>query len=184
MVWPEKPSTASTSWLWKDSRRISPSVTTGRPARSWSEIAQSTALSSMRLNSAAERSPDASRPRASSNSGGLRRLPTTSARKVPVITVASLAPGRAGGLADALDFFAVRGDQVDEVGDHFVVAGAAGDNVRLGGKAGRTRPEARHGYDVVATLAGELVHARVVEDKVVAGSPKDLRSEEHTSELQ
>src|SRR5918999_3040840 len=79
MVCSPKPSTASTIWLWKESLRISPSVTTGRPARSCSEIAQSTARSSMRLNSAAEISARAKRRLASSSSGGRRRLPTTSA---------------------------------------------------------------------------------------------------------
>src|SRR5215211_2343138 len=82
MVCSPKPSTASTIWLWKDSRRISPSVTTGSPARSWSEIAQSTARSSARLNSAAEIPPSAKRRLASSSSGGRNRLPTTSARAV------------------------------------------------------------------------------------------------------
>src|SRR5918998_2780100 len=86
MVCSPKPSTASTSWLWKDSRRISPSVTTGRSARSWSEIAQSTARSSARLSSAAEISPRAKRRLASRSSGGRRRLPTTSARAVITVS--------------------------------------------------------------------------------------------------
>ena len=42
-----------------DSRRISPSVTTGSPARSCSPMARSTARSSIRLNSAAVRPPAA-----------------------------------------------------------------------------------------------------------------------------
>src|SRR6516225_2551775 len=45
-----KPSTASIIWLWKESRRISPSVTMSSPAASWRETASSTALSSMDLN--------------------------------------------------------------------------------------------------------------------------------------
>src|SRR6516164_8625535 len=45
-----KPSTASIIWLWKESRRISPSVTMSSPATSWRETASSTALSSMDLN--------------------------------------------------------------------------------------------------------------------------------------
>src|SRR5215210_824302 len=82
--------------------------------------------------------------------------------------------GPRGGLADALHHFAVSGDEVDDVGDDPVVAGAAGDHVGLRGEAGRTGPEARDRDDVVATLARELVSARVVEDKVVARPPEDL----------
>lgn len=44
------PSTASTSWLWKDRCRISPSVTTSRPLSSCRRSASSTARSSTRLN--------------------------------------------------------------------------------------------------------------------------------------
>ena len=49
-----KPSTASVSWLWNDVRRISPSVTTSRPAASCAATASSTASSSTRLNSAGD----------------------------------------------------------------------------------------------------------------------------------
>src|SRR6059058_1618247 len=59
--WPHKnasisqspnPSTASVIWLWKESRRMSPSVTMSRPAASCSEMASLTARSSMDLNCA------------------------------------------------------------------------------------------------------------------------------------
>ena len=45
-----KPRTDSVIWLWNERRRISPSVTTSRPASSWSRTAQSTALSSISTN--------------------------------------------------------------------------------------------------------------------------------------
>ena len=74
----EKPSTDSVSWLWNESRRISPSVRTASPAASCRRTASSTAASSMRLNAACEISFRASRSRASMSSGGRSRLPTTS----------------------------------------------------------------------------------------------------------
>src|SRR4051812_1684185 len=78
-VTPSKPSTAATSSDWNDSRRSSPSVTTGRPASSWRRMTSRTARSSIALKAGGSSSPAAWARRASSSSGGRRRLPTGSA---------------------------------------------------------------------------------------------------------
>ena len=74
-----RPLTDSANWLWKERRRCSPSVTTGRPAPSWSLIASSTARSSRALNRACEIRSEATSSRAETSSGGRSRLPTASA---------------------------------------------------------------------------------------------------------
>ena len=73
-----KPSTASVNWLWNDVRRISPSVTTSRPAASCAATAASTASSSTPLNAAGEIVPAARASRAASSARGRSMLPTTS----------------------------------------------------------------------------------------------------------
>src|SRR5829696_3336611 len=152
-----KPSVASTIWLWKDSRRISPSVTTGRPARSCSPMAQSTARSSMRLNSAAESSPAAWRSRVSSSSCGLRRLPTVSARVVSAcFTRTSLAPVRVRrGLRYRLGFepFRVLANEegIGVEGEHHVQSAAG---VLLLGQLERTQQTlGHHGQRPAVVLA-------------------------------
>src|SRR6478752_2555895 len=52
------------------------------PACCWSSMAARTAASSIALSSACVIRPDSNRFRAATNSGGRRRLPTTSARHV------------------------------------------------------------------------------------------------------
>src|SRR5215510_10807402 len=59
-------------------RRISPSVTTSRPASSCRRTAASTARSSMALKAAGVSAPEASCSRAWSSSAGRSKLPTTS----------------------------------------------------------------------------------------------------------
>src|SRR5215472_8106212 len=59
-------------------RRISPSVTTSRPASSCTRTAASTARSSMALKAAGVSAPEASCSRAWSSSAGRSKLPTTS----------------------------------------------------------------------------------------------------------
>src|SRR6266498_482259 len=66
MLTPSKPSTAAVSSLWKESRRSSPSVTTGQPASSCSAITSRTARSSMRLKSLCSSAPASCARRASS----------------------------------------------------------------------------------------------------------------------
>src|SRR6266498_5322907 len=82
MLTPSKPSTAAVSSLWKESRRSSPSVTTGQPASSCSAITSRTARSSMRLKSLCSSAPASCARRASSRYAGRSRLPTCSARAV------------------------------------------------------------------------------------------------------
>ena len=91
IVTPSKPSTAATSSDWKDSRRNSPSVTTGQPGL----LLQPDRRRGRRgprcaLNAARSSSPAAYARRASRSSGGRRRLPTWSAWAVtiPVTLVA------------------------------------------------------------------------------------------------
>ncbi len=72
--------------------RVSPSVTTPRPASSWSFTTSSTAASSMRSISPAPMVPAAWHSRASFNHGGRSRLPTVSAL-APIIP-SSLVPAR------------------------------------------------------------------------------------------
>src|SRR5207253_9308742 len=75
-----KPARASSVWPENAYRCISPSVTTSRPAASWSRTASSTARSSIRLNAGAVSRPDSIAARASTRYAGRRRLPTTSLR--------------------------------------------------------------------------------------------------------
>src|SRR4051794_6596821 len=81
-VAPSMPSTAATSSDWKDSRRSSPSVTTGQPTSSWRWSASMTARSSSALKPASSTRPAAWASRASSRPCGRSSEPTWSARAV------------------------------------------------------------------------------------------------------
>src|SRR5215472_8951770 len=142
------PSSCSRKSIWKYVLRYSPSVTPCRPASSCMRTTSRIARSSNARSSCFEISPFLCRSRAASSSGGLRKLPTWSARNgglLRTLMAFLLIHGSDAGVLEVLDL--VEFDVVELAVDHLALADVdVLHDVARGGIDGHRSPRTRPGH--------------------------------------